>query len=81
MAHGRRQFVEMTANFPEEYQCLPDMLGRAYGVDAEARDVAYAQKRASHKQNLTAFLARAGACLRALAVALSSHRLAGRLLL
>jgi transposase len=37
MAHGRRQFVEVAANFPRECRYVLEMLSQAYGHDAEAR--------------------------------------------
>lgn len=37
LAHGRRQFVEVAANFPDECRYVPEMLGQVYGHDAEAR--------------------------------------------
>jgi hypothetical protein len=37
-AHGRRQFVEVAANFPDECRCVLEMLGQVYGHDAEARE-------------------------------------------
>jgi transposase len=38
LAHGRRQFVEVAANFPGECRYVLEMLGRVYGHDAEARE-------------------------------------------
>jgi transposase len=38
LAHGRRQFVEVAANFPVECRYVLEMLGRVYGNDAEARE-------------------------------------------
>jgi hypothetical protein len=38
LAHGRRQFVEVAANFPDECRYVLEMLGRVYGHDAEARE-------------------------------------------
>jgi len=38
MAHGRRQFVDVAPNFPDECRYVLEMLGRVYGVDAEARE-------------------------------------------
>ena len=38
LAHGRRQFVEVAANFPVECRYVLEMLGRVYGHDAEARE-------------------------------------------
>ncbi len=37
LAHGRRQFVEVAANFPEACRSVLEMLGRVYKYDAEAR--------------------------------------------
>jgi transposase len=37
LAHGRRQFVEVAAHFPEECRYVLEMLGPVYGHDAEAR--------------------------------------------
>ncbi|MGP8173391.1 MAG: IS66 family transposase [Terracidiphilus sp.] len=39
LAHGRRQFVEVAANFPAECRYVLEMLGQVYGHDAEARDL------------------------------------------
>jgi len=38
LAHGRRQFVEIAANFPEQCRYVLEMLGQVYGHDAEARE-------------------------------------------
>jgi transposase len=38
LAHGRRQFVEVAANFPDECRYVLEMLGQVYGHDAEARE-------------------------------------------
>jgi len=38
LAHGRRQFVEVAANFPDECRYVLEMLGRVYGHDAESRE-------------------------------------------
>jgi transposase len=43
MAHGRRQFVEVAENFPDQCRYVLEMLGQVYGHDSEARE-----------QNLTA---------------------------
>jgi transposase len=37
LAHGRRQFVEVAANFPEACRYVLEMLGRVYKYDADAR--------------------------------------------
>ncbi|HKV82325.1 MAG TPA: IS66 family transposase, partial [Candidatus Sulfotelmatobacter sp.] len=38
LAHGRRQFVEVAANFPEQCRYVLEMLGQVYGHDADARE-------------------------------------------
>src|SRR5262245_10605356 len=38
LAHGRRQFVEVSANFPDECRYVLNMLGQVYGHDAQARE-------------------------------------------
>jgi transposase len=38
LAHGRRQFVEVAANFPDECRYVLEMLGQVYGHDAGARE-------------------------------------------
>jgi len=38
LAHGRRQVVEVAANFPDECRHVLEMLGQVYGHDAEARE-------------------------------------------
>ncbi|HMF75012.1 MAG TPA: transposase [Bryobacteraceae bacterium] len=38
LAHGRRQFVEVAANFPDQCRYVLEMLGQVYGCDAEARE-------------------------------------------
>jgi transposase len=38
LAHGRRQFVEVAGNFPDECRYVLEMLGQVYGNDAEARE-------------------------------------------
>jgi transposase len=37
LAHGRRQFIEVAANFPDECRYVLEMLGQVYGHDADAR--------------------------------------------
>src|SRR5712691_6834304 len=37
LAHGRRNFVEVTANFPEECRFVLETLGEVYGYDDRAR--------------------------------------------
>jgi transposase len=38
LAHGRRQFVEVAANFPDECRYVLERLGQVYAHDAEARE-------------------------------------------
>ena len=38
LAHGRREFVEVAANFPDECRYVLEMLGQVYGHDADARE-------------------------------------------
>jgi hypothetical protein len=38
LAHGRRQFVEVAQNFPEECRYVLETLGEVYGYDAQARE-------------------------------------------
>jgi transposase len=38
LAHGRRQFVEVAENFPNECRYVLEMLGQVYGHDAEAHE-------------------------------------------
>lgn len=38
LAHGRRQFVEVAANFPDQCRYVLEMLGQVYGYDAETRE-------------------------------------------
>ena len=38
LAHGRRQFVEVAENFPEECRYVLETLGEVYGNDALARE-------------------------------------------
>ena len=38
MAHGRRQFVDVAENFPEECRYVLELLGEVYGHDAKARE-------------------------------------------
>jgi transposase len=38
LAHGRRQFVDVADNFPEECRYVLELLGQVYGHDAEARE-------------------------------------------
>jgi transposase len=38
MAHGRRQFVDVAANFPQECGYVLEVLGMVYGNDARVRE-------------------------------------------
>jgi transposase len=38
MAHGKRQFVDVAANFPGECRYILETLGAVYGFDAEAKE-------------------------------------------
>ncbi len=38
LAHGRRQFVDVAENFPDECRYVLEMLGQVYRRDAEARE-------------------------------------------
>ena len=38
LAHGRRQLVEVAANFPDQCRYVLELLGQVYGHDAEARE-------------------------------------------
>lgn len=38
LAHGRRQFTDVAANFPTECRYVLEMLGQVYGHDAAARE-------------------------------------------
>jgi transposase len=39
LAHGRRNFVEVIANFPEECRFVLETLGKVYGYDDQAREL------------------------------------------
>jgi hypothetical protein len=51
LAHGRRQFVEVAANFPNECRYVLEMLGQVYGHDAEARDLTPEQRLRFHQEH------------------------------
>jgi transposase len=53
LAHGRRQFVEVAANFPQECRYVLEMLGGVYKYDAEARagKLAAAERLEFHQQH------------------------------
>ncbi len=46
LAHGRRQFVEVAANFPDQCRYVLETLGQVYGHDAEARERGLKRKNA-----------------------------------
>jgi transposase len=53
LAHGRRQFVEVAANFPEPCRYVLETLGDVYKYDAEARQrhLSAAERLAFHQQH------------------------------
>jgi len=53
LAHGRRQFVEVAANFPEPCRYVLETLGEVYKYDAEAREhhLSAAQRLQFHQQH------------------------------
>jgi len=53
LAHGRRQFVEVAANFPEACRYVLETLGAVYKYDAEAHDrhLSAAERLAFHQQH------------------------------
>ena len=53
LAHGRRQFVEVAANFPEPCRYVLETLGDVYKYDAEARQakLSPAERLAFHQQH------------------------------
>jgi transposase len=53
IAHGRRQFVEVVANFPTECQYVLEMLGQVYGFEAQTveRGFTPAGRLAFHQQH------------------------------
>jgi transposase len=53
LAHGRRQFVEVAANFPQACRYVLETLGTVYKYDAEARDakLSPAERLAFHQQH------------------------------
>ena len=53
LAHGRRQFVEVVANFPAECQYVLEMLGQVYGFEAETveRGLTPAERLAFHQRH------------------------------
>src|SRR5260370_5962362 len=38
LAHGRRQFIEVAANLPDECRCVLVVLGQVYSHDVDTRD-------------------------------------------
>jgi transposase len=53
LAHGRRQFVEVAANFPEPCRFVLEKLGDVYEYDAQARErhLSAAERLAFHRQH------------------------------
>jgi len=53
LAHGRRQFVEVAANFPEPCRYVLETLGEVYKYDAEARfrNLSPIERLAFHQQH------------------------------
>ena len=53
LAHGRRQFVEVAANFPEPCRYVLETLGDVYKYDAQARErhLSAAERLAFHQQH------------------------------
>lgn len=53
MAHGRRQFVEVTDNFPQECLFVLETLGEVYGFDETARNLGLpaGERLTFHQQN------------------------------
>jgi len=53
LAHGRRQFVDIVQNFPDECRYVLEMLGRVYAHDADARErgLTPAQRLQFHQQH------------------------------
>lgn len=53
LAHGRRQFVEVAENFPDQCRYVLESLGEVYGYDAEARERGYTpeQRLQFHQQH------------------------------
>jgi transposase len=50
MAHGRRQFVEVAANFPGECRYVLEALGQVYGHDAQARELTAEERLHFHRE-------------------------------
>jgi transposase len=53
LAHGRRQFVEVATNFPEQCRYVLEMLGHVYKYDADARQrhLSPAERLEFHRQH------------------------------
>ena len=53
LAHGRRQFVDVAANFPEPCRYVLETLGKVYKYDAQAREgkLSPAERLALHQQH------------------------------
>jgi len=50
LAHARRQFVYIEANFPVECALVLDALGKVYGFDAQTKQMSAAERLAYHQQ-------------------------------
>jgi transposase len=53
LAHGRRQFVEIAGNFPEQCRYVLETLGKVYALDALTRErkMTPAERLSFHKEN------------------------------
>ena len=53
LAHGRRQFVEVAGNFPEQCRFVLETLGKVYALDALTRErkMTLAERLSFHKEN------------------------------
>jgi hypothetical protein len=50
-AHSRRNFVKVTANFPEECRFVLETLGEVYGYDEQARGMAAEERLYFHQEH------------------------------
>ena len=53
LAHGRRQFIEIAGNFPEQCRYVLETLGKVYGFDALTRErkMKLAERLSFHQEN------------------------------
>jgi hypothetical protein len=51
LAHGRRQFVEVAASFPDACRYVLETLGHVYGHDAEARELTAEERLRFHQKH------------------------------